>query len=120
LDCLSWPRQFGGNGWPLLKQAVLQEELLVSRAAIRNTESQDPRCEHGSQIFQKTLWAILPWYRFVHCYRMDPSPSFVQESMRGEGGRTFWKICFAKLMPHLKGNLLLFEIRSATLVGTTE
>lgn len=27
-----WPKQFGGTGWPLLKQAVLQEELLLSGA----------------------------------------------------------------------------------------
>jgi acyl-CoA dehydrogenase len=28
----SWPKEFGGTGWPLLKQAVLQEELLLSGA----------------------------------------------------------------------------------------
>jgi acyl-CoA dehydrogenase len=28
----NWPREFGGTGWPLLKQAVLQEELLLSGA----------------------------------------------------------------------------------------
>jgi acyl-CoA dehydrogenase len=28
----SWPKQYGGTGWPLLKQAVLQEELLLSGA----------------------------------------------------------------------------------------
>jgi acyl-CoA dehydrogenase len=28
----SWPKQFGGTGWPLLKQAVLQEELLLAGA----------------------------------------------------------------------------------------
>lgn len=28
----SWPKKFGGTGWPLLKQAVLQEELLLSGA----------------------------------------------------------------------------------------
>lgn len=28
----SWPKQFGGTGWPLVKQAVLQEELLLAGA----------------------------------------------------------------------------------------
>ena len=27
-----WPKQFGGTGWPLVKQAVLQEELLLAGA----------------------------------------------------------------------------------------
>lgn len=27
-----WPQKFGGTGWPLLKQAVLQEELLLAGA----------------------------------------------------------------------------------------
>ncbi|ETR78719.1 acyl-CoA dehydrogenase [Afipia sp. P52-10] len=28
----SWPKRFGGTGWPLVKQAILQEELLLSGA----------------------------------------------------------------------------------------